>query len=80
MRFHGNRNSVNQCGCVSLFWGQLLLHFTPTPIVTESWMLIKLVELGIGILRADPKDTGLTAARGWAFAGDRGKLTNQVQR
>jgi hypothetical protein len=28
---------------------------------------IKLVELGIGILRADPKDTGLTAARGWAL-------------
>jgi hypothetical protein len=28
---------------------------------------IKLVELGIGILRADPKETGLTAARGWAL-------------
>jgi uncharacterized protein (DUF1778 family) len=28
---------------------------------------IKLVELGIGILRSDPKDTGLTAARGWAL-------------
>jgi hypothetical protein len=28
---------------------------------------IKLVELGIGVLRADPKDTGLTAARGWAI-------------
>ena len=27
---------------------------------------IKLVEIGIGILRADPKDTGLTAARAWA--------------
>jgi hypothetical protein len=27
---------------------------------------IKLVEIGIGILRADPKETGLTAARGWA--------------
>ena len=27
---------------------------------------IKLVEIGIGILRTDPKDTGLTAARGWA--------------
>jgi len=29
-------------------------------------MDIKLVEIGIGILRADPKETGLTAARGWA--------------
>jgi hypothetical protein len=28
---------------------------------------IKLVEIGIGILRADPKDTGLTSARGWAI-------------
>jgi hypothetical protein len=27
---------------------------------------IKFVEIGIGILRADPKETGLTAARGWA--------------
>jgi hypothetical protein len=28
---------------------------------------IKLVEIGIGILRADPKETGgVTAARGWA--------------
>ena len=27
---------------------------------------IKLVEIGIGILRSDPKETGLTAARGWA--------------
>ena len=27
---------------------------------------IKLVEIGIGILRSDPKDTGLTAARSWA--------------
>lgn len=28
---------------------------------------IKLVEIGIGILRADPKETGLTAARAWAL-------------
>jgi hypothetical protein len=28
---------------------------------------IKLVEIGIGILRADPKKSGLTAARSWAI-------------
>jgi hypothetical protein len=28
---------------------------------------IKLVEIGIGILRVDPKGTDLTAARGWAL-------------
>jgi hypothetical protein len=28
---------------------------------------IKLVEIGIGILRADPKQSGLTAARSWAI-------------
>ena len=27
---------------------------------------IRLVEIGIGILRADPKETNLKAARGWA--------------
>jgi hypothetical protein len=64
MRFKATE--IVSLAVAALAFGASILSAFYTYTSRNRELDIKLVEIGIGILRADPKETGLTAARGWA--------------
>jgi hypothetical protein len=64
MRFSGTQIATISAAGLALLGSVVSGFYTYTNRNRE--LDIKLIEIGIGILRADPKETGLTPARAWA--------------